>query len=80
LFIPDARFYEPSVSYLEKYIVKIILKQLLLQGPPQLTSYRFGIKTKLDLTWFADFRDPWTTMAIIKLCDYQITPLKSIRC
>jgi hypothetical protein len=41
------------------------------------TPNRTAIKTKLDLKWFADFRIPGLLLAIIKLCDYQITPLKA---
>jgi hypothetical protein len=67
LFIPDARFLwvTPSVSYLEKYIVENNIETIITSGPPQFTSYRFA-KRKLDLTWFADFRDPWTTIGYHK--------------
>jgi hypothetical protein len=56
----------PSVSYLEKYIIENNIETIITSGPPHSTSYRFGIKTKLDLTWFADFRDPWTTIGYHK--------------
>jgi hypothetical protein len=60
-------------------LLKIILKQLLL-GPPHEASYRFGIKTKVDLTWFADFRDPWTTIGYHKALRLSNYATKSIRC
>jgi hypothetical protein len=47
-------------------LLKIILKQLLLQGHPQHTHLGLELKRKLDLTWFADFRDPWTTIGYHK--------------
>jgi hypothetical protein len=67
LFIPDARFWvTPSVSYLENTLLKIILKQLLLQGRTFTHLIGLELKRKLDLTWFADFRDPWTTIGYHK--------------
>jgi hypothetical protein len=75
LFIPDARFLwvTPSVSYLEKYIIENNIETIITSGPPHsLHLIGLELKRKLDLTWFADFRDPWTTIgyhkvAIIKL-------------
>jgi hypothetical protein len=64
------------VSYLEKYIIENNI-ETIITSHTQLTSYRFELKRKLDLTWFADFRDPWTTIGYHKAFDYQITPLKA---
>jgi hypothetical protein len=69
LFIPDARVYwvKPSVSYLEKYIVENNIDTILTSGPPHsLHLIGLSLKQKLNVTWFADFRDPWTTIGYHK--------------
>jgi galactitol-specific phosphotransferase system IIB component len=69
LFIPDARFLwvTPSVSYLEKYIIENNIDTIITSGPPHsLHLIGLELKRKLDLTWFADFRDPWTTIGYHK--------------
>jgi hypothetical protein len=69
LFIPDARFLwvTPSVSYLEKYIIENNIETIITSGPPHsLHLIGLELKRKLDLTWFADFRDPWTTIGYHK--------------
>ncbi|SEA75250.1 Glycosyltransferase Family 4 [Flavobacterium gillisiae] len=69
LFIPDARFLwvKPSVSYLEKYIVDNNINTIITSGPPHsLHLIGLELKQKLDLKWFADFRDPWTTIGYHK--------------
>lgn len=69
LFIPDARFLwvKPSVSYLEKYIVENNIDTIITSGPPHsLHLIGLQLKQKLDLKWFADFRDPWTTIGYHK--------------
>ncbi|MEZ7499726.1 glycosyltransferase family 4 protein [Flavobacterium sp. Arc3] len=69
LFIPDARFLwvKPSISYLEKYIVENNIDTIVTSGPPHsLHLIGLGLKKKLDLKWFADFRDPWTTIGYHK--------------
>jgi hypothetical protein len=38
------------------------------------------LKRKLDLTWFADFRDPWTTIGYHKALRLSNYATKSIRC
>jgi glycosyltransferase involved in cell wall biosynthesis len=69
LFIPDARFLwvKPSVSYLEKYIVENNIDTIITSGPPH-SLHLIGLKLKqsIDLKWFADFRDPWTTIGYHK--------------
>lgn len=69
LFIPDARFLwvKPSVSYLEKYILENNIDAIITSGPPH-SLHLIGLKLKqrLDLKWFADFRDPWTTIGYHK--------------
>jgi len=69
LFIPDARFFwvKPSVSYLEKYIVENNINTIVTSGPPHsLHLIGLELKHKLDVKWFADFRDPWTTIGYHK--------------
>ncbi len=69
LFIPDARCFwiKPSISYLEKYIVDNKIDTIITSGPPHsLHLIGLGLKNKLDLKWFADFRDPWTTIGYHK--------------
>lgn len=69
LFIPDARFFwvKPSVSYLEKYIVENNIDTIVTSGPPHsLHLIGLELKHKLEVKWFADFRDPWTTIGYHK--------------
>jgi glycosyltransferase involved in cell wall biosynthesis len=69
LFIPDARVFwvKPSVAYLEKYILDNDIDTIITSGPPH-SMHLIGLelKQKLDLKWFADFRDPWTTIGYHK--------------
>ena len=75
VFIPDARVFwvKPSVKYLEKYILENQIDTIITSGPPHsLHLIGLGLKEKLDLKWFADFRDPWTTISYhnkLKLSD-----------
>lgn len=65
LFIPDARvgWVKPSVSFLSKYIVEQDIDTIITTGPPHsLHLIGMQLKDKLDVTWLADFRDPWTTI------------------
>ena len=69
LFIPDARVFwvKPSFSYLEKYILENKIDTIITSGPPHsLHLIGLELKQKLDLKWFADFRDPWTTIGYHK--------------
>ncbi|MBC5838165.1 glycosyltransferase family 4 protein [Flavobacterium muglaense] len=69
LFIPDARVFwvKPSVSYLEKYIADHNIDTIITSGPPHsLHLIGLQLKQKLNLKWFADFRDPWTTIGYHK--------------
>jgi galactitol-specific phosphotransferase system IIB component len=69
LFIPDARFFwiKPSVSYLEKYIIENNIDTIVTSGPPHsLHLIGLELKQKLNVKWFADFRDPWTTIGYHK--------------
>ncbi|SHL22611.1 glycosyltransferase family 4 protein [Flavobacterium xanthum] len=69
LFIPDARVFwvKPSVDYLEKYIKENNIDTIITSGPPHsLHLIGLELKQKLYLKWFADFRDPWTTIGYHK--------------
>ena len=69
LFIPDARVFwvKPSVKYLKKYIQENNIDTIVTSGPPH-SLHLIGLKLKQDLNvkWFADFRDPWTTIGYHK--------------
>lgn len=68
-FIPDARKFwiKPSVKFLENYISKHNIETIITTGPPHsLHLIGLGLKKKLDLKWFADFRDPWTEIGYHK--------------
>ncbi len=76
IFIPDARFLwvNPSVKYLKKYIRENQIDTIVTSGPPH-SLHLIGLKLKqnLNLKWFADFRDPWTTIGYhkqLKLSSY----------
>jgi glycosyltransferase involved in cell wall biosynthesis len=69
IFIPDARFLwvNPSVKYLKKYIEENNIDTIVTSGPPH-SLHLIGLQLKKDLNvkWFADFRDPWTTIGYHK--------------
>jgi len=76
LFIPDARKYwvKFSVTYLKKYIQENNIDTIVTSGPPH-SLHLIGLKLKeeLGVKWFADFRDPWTTIGYhksLKLSSY----------
>lgn len=76
LFIPDARFLwiKPSEKYLKKYIEENNIDKIVTSGPPH-SLHIIGLQLKKDLgvKWFADFRDPWTTIGYhkaLKLSSY----------
>lgn len=76
LFIPDARFLwvKPSVTYLKKYIQEHNINTIVTSGPPHsLHLIGLELKKELGVKWFADFRDPWTTIGYhkaLKLSSY----------
>jgi glycosyltransferase involved in cell wall biosynthesis len=69
LFIPDARVFwvNPSVAFLEKYILENDIDTIVTSGPPH-SLHLIGLRLKhtLNVKWFADFRDPWTTIGYHK--------------
>lgn len=76
IFIPDARvlWVKPSVKYLEKYIQENNIDTIITSGPPHsLHLIGLQLKQNLNVNWFADFRDPWTTIgyhSALKLSSY----------
>ncbi|WP_374551107.1 glycosyltransferase family 4 protein [Flavobacterium sp.] len=76
IFIPDARFLwvKPSVKYLKKYIIENQIDTIVTSGPPHsLHLIGLQLKKELNVKWFADFRDPWTTIGYhkaLKLSSY----------
>lgn len=76
IFIPDARFLwvKPSVHYLKKYILENEIDTIITSGPPHsLHLIGLQLKQELPIKWFADFRDPWTTIgyhSALKLSAY----------
>lgn len=69
LFIPDARvlWVSPSVRFLKQYIREHQIDTIVTSGPPHsLQLIGLQLKKELDLTWLADFRDPWTTIGYHK--------------
>ncbi|TVZ27789.1 hypothetical protein JM83_2851 [Gillisia sp. Hel_I_86] len=68
-FIPDARKFwiKPSVKYLSNYLSENNIDTIVTTGPPHsLHLIGLGLKKKLGLKWFADFRDPWTEIGYHK--------------
>ena len=76
IFIPDARFLwvKPSIHYLKKYIEENQIDTIVTSGPPHsLHLIGLQLKKELGVKWFADFRDPWTTIGYhkaLKLSSY----------
>ena len=76
IFIPDARFLwvNPSVGYLKKYLKENAIDTIVTSGPPHsLHLIGLQLKEELGVKWYADFRDPWTTIGYhkaLKLSSY----------
>tara|TARA_R110002073_G_scaffold236096_1_gene397293 strand:+ start:4945 stop:6225 length:1281 start_codon:yes stop_codon:yes gene_type:complete len=75
-FIPDARkkWVKPSVNYLSTYIRDYNIDTIITTGPPH-SLHLIGeqLKSRLDIKWIADFRDPWTTIGYHK--KLKLTPM-----
>lgn len=86
LFIPDARVFwiKPSVKYLKKYIQENQIDTIVTSGPPHsLHLIGLQLKKELNVTWLADFRDPWTTIGYhkaLKLSSYAAKKHKQLEC
>lgn len=76
LFIPDARkwWVKPSIKFLASYLDKNPVDIIITTGPPHsLHLIGLALKVQKDLSWLADFRDPWTTIGYqkkLKLTDW----------
>jgi glycosyltransferase involved in cell wall biosynthesis len=69
LFIPDARKFwiKPSVRFLTKYLKENHVDAIVSTGPPHsMHLIALAIKTRLNIPWLADFRDPWTDIDYYK--------------
>lgn len=83
-FIPDARksWVKPSVTYLSTYLKDNKVDAIITTGPPH-SMHLIGkeLQEKTDLPWFADFRDPWTTIGYhkkLKLTPWAASKHKSL--
>jgi len=68
-FIPDARvsWVKPATVKALKIINDNKIDKIITSGPPHSTHMiGLNLKSKLDLKWIADFRDPWTDMFYLK--------------
>lgn len=68
-FIPDPRknWVNPSVKFLSEYINKHQIETIITTGPPHsLQLIGLKLKQRIGVKWFADFRDPWTTIGYQK--------------
>lgn len=69
VFIPDARVFwvKPSVTFLKRYLKEHQIDTIITTGPPHsLHLIGLQLKKELNITWLADFRDPWTTIGYHK--------------
>ena len=68
-FIPDGRknWIKPSIAYLSEVIESEGIETIITTGPPHsMHLIGHGLKTKHQLKWVADFRDPWTSIGYHK--------------
>ena len=68
-FIPDARvsWVKPAIKKALHIINDNKIDKIITSGPPH-STHMIGLhlKSKLNLKWIADFRDPWTDMFYLK--------------
>ncbi len=68
-FIPDARvpWVKPGTLKALKIINDNKIDKIITSGPPHSTHMiGLNLKSKLNIKWIADFRDPWTDMIYLK--------------
>lgn len=68
LFIPDPRVFwvRPSVKFLKDIIEQHQIQTVITTGPPHsMHLIGKGLKKKTDISWLADFRDPWSEWDIL---------------
>ena len=66
MFVPDARilWVKPSVKFLANWLESNPVDVIITTGPPH-SMHLIGLALKLknkNLSWVADFRDPWSDM------------------
>jgi glycosyltransferase involved in cell wall biosynthesis len=69
VFVPDAKMFwiRPSLRFLHEYIQKENIQTIISSGPPHsIHLIALRLKTKLNIKWIADFRDPWTNIDFYK--------------
>lgn len=63
LFIPDSRLFwvNPSIRFLSDYYKNNPFHAIISSGPPHsLHLIALKLKSKFNIPWMADFRDPWS--------------------
>lgn len=68
LMIPDPRKFwvMPSVRFLQKFILSENIETIITTGPPHsMHLIGLGLKKKLNVSWLADFRDPWSDWDVL---------------
>ncbi len=63
--IPDPRMFwiKPSVKFLSKYLKENPVDLVVSTGPPHsMHMIALKLKSRLNIPWIADFRDPWTNI------------------
>ncbi|MCX6286441.1 MAG: glycosyltransferase family 4 protein [Bacteroidetes bacterium] len=68
-FIPDARKFwiRPSIKFLLNYLEKNPVSAVISTGPPHsMHLIAMEISNRMNLSWLADFRDPWTNIDFYK--------------
>lgn len=68
-FIPDARknWIKPSIKAILEILEKEQINTIITTGPPHsLHLIGKGLQSQKQLTWIADFRDPWTSIGYHK--------------
>jgi len=62
-FIPDSRCFwiKPSIKFLSHYLKKNPVDVIISTGPPHsMHMIALSLKSRFNIKWIADFRDPWT--------------------
>lgn len=83
-FIPDPRVWwvKPSIKFLKKYIGQNNVDAIISTGPPHsMHLIAREIHKVFNITWIADFRDPWTNIFYFKhlgLSDKSLRKHKSL--
>ena len=63
IFIPDAKclWISPSIRFLNEYLKNNTVDVMVSTGPPHSCHLiANGVKSKINIPWLVDYRDPWT--------------------